>query len=110
MGLPRKLVANHLHVHLLTHLEPKVSNEVFINPRLQFAHPALGLAFVRETEPPSMDYKAEGPLDRLTKGLSSRRSGDPNLEQPDHLAGLERVFEIDRQAGHSWFHPVGLAR
>lgn len=30
--LPRELVADHLHVDLLTHLEPKVADEVLIDP------------------------------------------------------------------------------
>lgn len=37
--LPRELVADHLHTDLLAHLEPKVANEVLIDPWLEFTHP-----------------------------------------------------------------------
>jgi hypothetical protein len=39
LSLPRKLVTDHLDADLLTHLEPKVTDEVLVDPRLQFAHP-----------------------------------------------------------------------
>lgn len=41
MVLPRELVADHLDVDLLTHLEPQVADEVLINPRLKLAHPVM---------------------------------------------------------------------
>lgn len=37
--LPRELVTDHLHVDLLAHLEPQVTDEVLVNPRLEFTHP-----------------------------------------------------------------------
>ena len=39
MYSPRKLVADHLNVDLLTHLEPEVANEVLIDPGLKLTHP-----------------------------------------------------------------------
>ena len=42
--LPRELVTDHLDVDLLTHLEPKVADEVLINPGLELTHPEGGLA------------------------------------------------------------------
>lgn len=36
---PRELIADHLDVDLLTHLEPQVADEVLINPRLKLTHP-----------------------------------------------------------------------
>jgi hypothetical protein len=39
-NLPRKLVANHLDTDLFTHLEPKITNKVLIDPWLKFTHPA----------------------------------------------------------------------
>lgn len=39
MVLPRELVTNHLDVDLLTHLEPEVTDEVLVNPRLKLTHP-----------------------------------------------------------------------
>lgn len=39
MVLPRELVPDHLDVDLLTHLEPQVTDEILINPRLEFTHP-----------------------------------------------------------------------
>jgi hypothetical protein len=95
VGLPRELVTNHLYVHLLTHLEPEISDEVFINPRLKLAHPALILALACDEGLLSMNYKALG-FQGLTKGLSSLRSVGLNLERPVHRAGLEMVLEIDR--------------
>lgn len=40
--LPRELVANHLDVDLLTHLEPEVADEVLVNPGLELTHPVNG--------------------------------------------------------------------
>lgn len=37
--LPRELVTDHLDVDLLTHLEPKVADEVLIDPGLELTHP-----------------------------------------------------------------------
>ena len=39
MYSPRELVADHFHVDLFTHLEPKVADKVLVNPRLELAHP-----------------------------------------------------------------------
>lgn len=39
--LPGELVANHLNINLFTHLEPKVANEVFVDPWLELAHPVF---------------------------------------------------------------------
>lgn len=36
---PRKLVADHLHVDLLAHLEPEVADEVLVDPGLKLTHP-----------------------------------------------------------------------
>ena len=38
---PSELVANHLDVDLLAHAIPQASNEVFVDPRLEFAHPKI---------------------------------------------------------------------
>lgn len=37
--LPRELVADHLDVDLLAHLEPEIADEVFVDPRLKLTHP-----------------------------------------------------------------------
>jgi hypothetical protein len=37
--LPRELIADHLDIDLLAHLEPEVANEIFINPWFEFTHP-----------------------------------------------------------------------
>lgn len=42
--LPRELVTDHLDVDLLTHLEPKVADEVLVDPGLELTHPEGGLA------------------------------------------------------------------
>jgi hypothetical protein len=41
---PRELVADHLDVDLLTHLEPEVADEVLVDPGLKLTHPERGLA------------------------------------------------------------------
>ena len=38
-SLPREFVTDHLDAHLFAHLEPKVTDEVLIDPGFQFAHP-----------------------------------------------------------------------
>jgi len=43
MFLPRELVTDHLDVDLLTHLEPEVTDEVLVNPRLKLTHPVPNL-------------------------------------------------------------------
>lgn len=42
VSLPRELVANHLHVNLVTHAKPHTPNEVLIDPRFEFTHPMCG--------------------------------------------------------------------
>lgn len=37
--LPGELVANHLDIDLFTHLEPKVADEIFVDPGLELTHP-----------------------------------------------------------------------
>jgi hypothetical protein len=37
--VPSELVADHLDIDLLAHAEPEASDEVFIDPRLELAHP-----------------------------------------------------------------------
>lgn len=44
--LPREFVTNHLNVDLLAHLEPKVTDEVLVDPGLQFTHPENVLASI----------------------------------------------------------------
>lgn len=39
--LPGELVTNHLNINLFTHLEPKVANEVFVDPWLELTHPVF---------------------------------------------------------------------
>lgn len=47
MVLPRELVADHLDVDLLTHLEPQVADEVLIDPGLKLTHPVAGKSAIR---------------------------------------------------------------
>lgn len=44
MVLPRELVADHLDVDLLTHLEPQVADEVLVNPGLKLTHPVAKIS------------------------------------------------------------------
>lgn len=44
MVLPRELVADHLDVDLLTHLEPQVADEVLVNPGLKLTHPVVKMS------------------------------------------------------------------
>lgn len=44
MVLPRELVADHLDVDLLTHLEPQVADEVLVNPGLKLTHPVVKIS------------------------------------------------------------------
>lgn len=37
--LPREFVSDHLDIDRFSHAEPNRSNEVLINPRLEFTHP-----------------------------------------------------------------------
>ena len=46
LDVPRELVADHLDADLLAHLEPKISNEVLVDPRLKLAHPTRSLAII----------------------------------------------------------------
>ena len=43
LHLPRKLVADHLDINLITHAEPDGAHEVLVNPWLKLAHPAKGI-------------------------------------------------------------------
>lgn len=42
--LPRELVADHLDIDLLAHLEPQVADEVLIDPGLKLTHPECGVS------------------------------------------------------------------
>lgn len=47
--LPRELVTDHLHVDLLAHLEPQVTDEVLVNPGLEFTHPKSDISIIPST-------------------------------------------------------------
>jgi len=57
---PRELVADHLDVDLLTHLEPQVADEVLIDPRLELTHPAHLLAHALSARSPELNVPESG--------------------------------------------------
>jgi hypothetical protein len=95
LGLPRELVTYHLDIHLLAHLEPEVSHEVFINPWLELTHPSSILALLSEKDKTGTEVQDVILSHRLTKELFSLHFVGRNPEQPDQ-AHLETVFETGR--------------
>lgn len=49
-GLPRKFIANHLNIHVLTETKPHVANKVFINPGLKFTHPLRTKSVIKNSD------------------------------------------------------------
>lgn len=44
IDVPGEFVANHLHVDLFVHAKPHTTHKILINPRLELAHPGIGIS------------------------------------------------------------------
>jgi hypothetical protein len=103
---PRKLVADHLNVDLLTHLEPEVANEVLIDPGLKLTHPEGSLSLVgllgnRGSRGLPGSRTLEGGGSRVSlashggvRGSRSARSGSGGVSS--RVLVLERIKVLER--------------
>jgi len=84
---PGELVADHLDVDVLTHVVPNAAHKVLVDPRLELAHPARGLAGLAIMWKRSASQaQTWGTGRELTRGWScpGRPAGRPAGDRPGH--------------------------
>jgi hypothetical protein len=71
-SVPSEFVPDHLHVDLLAHAIPQASDEILVNPRLEFTHPKFWSALGVENRQDDVPERG------LVVWIAAR--GSPNLQ------------------------------